>query len=706
MKKLLLSAGIAAITLVTASAAFATIFPPGTGGACPDTMTIKVLKDNLNLLNPCSAITPNTSGGAGDTVLGVGGIVIGFDENPTGYDVYLEMSGGGPNSGIDVFTGGTNMRPVYGFELGDSVVVEWARVANYYGDVELLYPNGSFSNPNIMFRKVSSGNALPPILHGTTTDFVETPTNPYIPPYMTTLVTLDGPVRVARTGAGLGFNGMLVVSDAAPSDSVYIDYAKLTSIVPPAVGTVLQSITGIVNSASRGWRIMPRDGNDIVDTNPPNITDAYAIADNEYRVVFDRDVTPATATDAANYSLASFGNVDSAVMDGGSAVILTVSGTGLSHGQSETVTANNIEGAANGIAMTSPASSDFLAGVLTCGEMAAPDPDSLLATPCRDISRYQGDIGTGGGTGQYSNGGFGPRSTFSGVVTGVYGNLYYMEDENPLSPADNHRGITVFAPPQALTPGHKYIIAGACEEYYSEIEFAAIVYVQDVGTPGIPAPIDLSVAIASYDTCDAFQNIESGRDYLSELVKLTNVKVVQRYATLPTNGFHVAGPTTGYPDTIFCENQNNVLGLNASDNPNYPAVGSLVDVVGVMHYTTNTSTPSFRVCPRDASDITIHGMTGVNPGGLKLSFAAYPSPARSVSLAFTLPQTSKVNLAVFDLFGRRIATLANGTMNAGSYTRSWAGLTDSGQKVGSGVYFYKLNVNDQVLTSRSVYLGN
>lgn len=705
MKKLLLSVGVAAMTLVMANAAFATVFPPG-AGACTDTMTIKVLKDNLNLLNPCSALTPNTTGTAGDTVLGVGGIVIGFDQIATGYDVYLQMSNGGPNSGIDVFTGGTNMKPVYGFQLGDSVVVEYARVANYYGDVELLSPNGSFSNPNIVFRKVSSGNALPPILHGNTTDFVETPTNTYIAPYMTTLVTLDGPIRVARTGAGLGFNGMLVVRDAAPSDSVYIDYAKLTSIVPPAVGTYLTSITGIVNSASRGWRIMPRDGNDIVDTSPPNITDSYAIADNQYRVVFDRNVTPATATDALNYSLASFGNVDAAVMSGTSAVILTVSGTGLAHGQSETVTANNIVGLANGVAMTSPASRSFLAGVLSCGEMASPNPDSLMAVPCRDISLYQGDIGSGGGTGQYSNGGFGPRSTVTGVVTGVYGNLYYIEDETPLLPANNHRGLTVFAPPQALVPGHKYVLAGAAQEYYSEIEFAAIQYVQDVGTPGIPAPINLSVAIASYDTCDANQNIESARDYLSELVKLTNVKVVQRYTTPTTTGFHVVGPTSTYADTIYIENQNNVLGTYVANNPNYPPLGSLVDVVGVVHYTTSTSTPSFRVCPRNAADITIHGLTGVTPGALSLSFAAYPSPSRSVNLAFTLPTSSKVQLGVYDLFGRRVATLADGVLGAGAHTKAWAGRSDDGAKVGAGVYFYKLVVGDEIRTARSVFLGN
>jgi hypothetical protein len=487
-----------------------------------------------------------------------------------------------------------------------------------------------------------------------------------------------------------------VVRDAAPSDSVYVDYAKLTSIVPPAVGTYLTSIAGIVNSASRGWRIMPRGATDIVDVVPPSVSDAYAIADNQYRVVFDRAVTSATATDIDNYTLASFGSVTGATMDGADAVILDVSTT-LLHGESETVWVNGITGLANNVTMTTPVGSIFLAGVLSCGEMSAPDPDSLAADPCRDRSRYAGPLG------QYINGQFGPRSTVTGIVTGVYGNLYYMSDDDPA----NNRGVTVFAPPVALTVGHRYIIAGADEEYYSENEFAAIVYVKDVGTPGALAPVPLTVAVAALDTCDADQNITSGRDYLSNLVVLQNVKVVQRYETLPTTGFHVVGPVPTYTDTIFVENQNTVLGAYSETNPNYPALGSLIDVVGCMHYTTNTSTPSFRVCPRNAGDITIKGALGV--GDLlptALSFSVFPNPARQVNASFTLPHAANVQLGVYDISGRRVAMLASGNLSAGSYQKSWNGTDESGNRVHSGVYFYRLRAGGEVRIATAVLLGN
>jgi hypothetical protein len=703
MKQLLFGLAVLVMTSVTAHSALAlgmNKFPPGPLGTCTDTMSINTLKTYLNnTLASCGAITPNTTGTVGDTVLGVGGIITGFDEIATGYDLYIQTSGGGVNTGLDVFTHGTNLRPVYGFQLGDSVIVEYACVANYYGDVELLSPNGNFSAPNIVFRKVSSGNPLPPFLHGNTTDFSELPGNTFFQSHISELVTLDGPVRIARlTGF---FRGALVVRDAAPSDSVYIDYSKLTAIVPPAVGVYLTSVSGISNASSRGYRIMPRSAADIVDAQPAGLTDAYSVADDQYRIVFDRDVTPASATDLANYSLGSFGSVNSAAMDGTAAVVLTVT-PGLSRGLLETITVNGVVGSANGIAMTTPASKDFVAGVLTCGELSTPDADSLLKVPCQDKSHYAGAFG------DFTNGNFGPRSTMTGIVTGIYGNLYYMQDgATPLSPYvanARSRGITVFAPPTALTLGHRYVIAGADEEYYKENEFAAITYVSDKGLVGVPAPVALPVSIANYDTCDANTNLLDGRDYLSLLATLRAVTVVQRYTTLPSNGFHVVGPYPSNTDTVYIENQNAVLGANSTTNPNYPAVGSLIHVVGLMHYTTNTSTPSLRLCPRSPADITILTAPplGVDVTPATLSFSVFPNPARTVNVAFTLPSSSNVTLGVYDLLGRQVASLADGQLAAGSYQKSWNGLDSNGNKVRSGVYFYRLRAGNEVRTARTM----
>lgn len=708
----------AAMIMNAATAAFGATFykyPPGPGGTCTDTLSIFQLKTRLDTAGLCS---PNdqapTSSAPGDTVLGVGGIITGFDEIPTGFDIYIQTSGGGPSTGIDVFTHGTNFRTPYGFNRGDSIVVEFAGVGNFQGDIELESPDNIFSNPDIVLRKVSSGNTLPPFFSGTTTDLKELPTNTTFAPYVSALVHLDGPVRVARSGGALGSRAMLVVNDSAPSDSVFIDFGKLTNILPPVVGTVITSIQGIGNRATRGFRIMPRDADDIVDQVAPSVSDAYAIADNQYRVVFDRSVTSATATNTGNYTLGSFGSVDGAVMDGTMAAILTVSGTGLSHGQTEAVQVSGITGVNNGITMTTPQSRNFLAGVLSCGEMSRPNPDTLAANPCVDKSLYSG------AGGEFLNGNFGPRSTLSGVVVGKFGNLYYLEDgsTDPATSQVTSRGITIFAPPQTLTLGHRYLIAGADEDFWQENEFAAIVYIQDQGNVGVPAPWPLDPAVwAQGDACDAAQNLLTPRDYLSDLVTVTGLKVVakggQRFTT-GLNAFFAAAPAPTFADTFLVENQNNVLGAYSSSNSNYPVLDTYVRITGAVHFTNNPASPNdastvgtFRICPRSAADIVTLGAVGVEDvRPLTLSFSAYPNPARAVNLTFSLPKATNVELAVYDLLGRKVVQITKGTLPAGTYHKVWDGTSSSGARVRPGVFFYRLRAGEDVRTARTLLTDN
>jgi hypothetical protein len=272
--------------LCMAGVASATQFPNAT---CPDSVTISQIQNVAAVCHPA----------IGDTVKGVAGIITGFDPIATGFDAYIQNSQGGPFTGIDFFTHSFNTKVApYNFAVGDSIVVEFAAYSVFATDTEILAPNNSFGAPNFIVRKVSSGNALPPFFVGTTTQLKETPpTNPFGLQYMGCLVKINAPLTVVRTSltGGLGQNnGFLVINPAAPSDSVFIDGNKLTTFAPPAVGTALFSVQGILNGAARGFRIMLRNGNDIVSNTPPNVTDAFPITDNTIKVVFDRDVTTAS----------------------------------------------------------------------------------------------------------------------------------------------------------------------------------------------------------------------------------------------------------------------------------------------------------------------------------------------------------------------------------------------------------------------------
>ncbi len=720
-----------------ASAAF-THYP---NTSCPDTMSIFYLKSNLDQLGTCKpqdqAIVPSSA--PGDSVYGVGGIIIGFDDIPTGFDIFIQTTGGGPYTGIDVFTHGQPLHGAYGLNLGDSLVVEYAGVGDFQGDKELEAPNNNFVAPDIILRKVNSGNTLPPFFTGNTTDLREV-SNTTFAPYVSALVHLNGPVRVARVttptnamGLSSPFHGMLVVSDAATSDSVFIDLQKCISMVPPPVGTIINSVQGIGNKATRGFRIMPRNSGDIDDNVPPNVADAYAISDNQYRVVFDRTVTAGTAGDKNNYTLNSFGSVDAAAIDGTSAAILTVSGTGLSHGltightlQTDFVNVSGITNAQNNQTMVGTQSSlPFVFGALTCGEMSQPNPDTLATgsggVPCVDKAAYSGPGG------EFSNNGVsGPRSTVTGIVTSKSGNLYYMEDgvTDPAVSQTNTRGITAFAAAVPLTVGHRYVLAGACQDFNQESEFTAIAYVQDLGTPGVPAAwTSLTPDIMALgDPCDASQTLLTPRDYLSTLVTMTNLKVVAKQVTsgqpgqrllTNNNGFWVAGPSTANPDTFIVENLNNNLGLNSASNANYPPLFSHIDVTGVVHFTTSSGFPNnatnartFRICPASAAGITTTVGVGDENPSLALSLSAYPNPARTVNLAFALPKSTNIDLAVYDLLGRKVVQLAKGTYPAGQYHKVWNATNSTGGHVGPGIYFYRLRAGDEVRTARTLLLGN
>ncbi|HEU4365410.1 MAG TPA: FlgD immunoglobulin-like domain containing protein [Candidatus Krumholzibacteria bacterium] len=83
----------------------------------------------------------------------------------------------------------------------------------------------------------------------------------------------------------------------------------------------------------------------------------------------------------------------------------------------------------------------------------------------------------------------------------------------------------------------------------------------------------------------------------------------------------------------------------------------------------------------------------------------YPNPFNpQTTIAFSLAQRGAVTLAVYDVAGRLVRRLADGTADAGEHSAAWDGHNDAGAQVASGVYFYKLTAGDFVQTRKMVLL--
>jgi hypothetical protein len=89
----------------------------------------------------------------------------------------------------------------------------------------------------------------------------------------------------------------------------------------------------------------------------------------------------------------------------------------------------------------------------------------------------------------------------------------------------------------------------------------------------------------------------------------------------------------------------------------------------------------------------------------ELSFAVTgANPAQgSARFRFGLPAAGRVELAIYDVSGRRVATLANGAMEPGWHDRAWT-LNDDGGAPASGVYFARMIAGGRLLSSRVVLL--
>jgi len=83
----------------------------------------------------------------------------------------------------------------------------------------------------------------------------------------------------------------------------------------------------------------------------------------------------------------------------------------------------------------------------------------------------------------------------------------------------------------------------------------------------------------------------------------------------------------------------------------------------------------------------------------------YPNPFNPVTkIAFTLTEPGRVILRVFDAAGRPVRTLADERMAASRYEIVWDGTDDRGRQVGSGVYFYRLEIAGKPETKKMVLL--
>ena len=83
----------------------------------------------------------------------------------------------------------------------------------------------------------------------------------------------------------------------------------------------------------------------------------------------------------------------------------------------------------------------------------------------------------------------------------------------------------------------------------------------------------------------------------------------------------------------------------------------------------------------------------------------YPNPFNPVtSLRYDLPNDGLVNIIIYDMMGRTVKTLVNGSQTAGFKSVQWNATNDRNEPVSAGLYLYTIQAGEFRQTKKMVLL--
>jgi len=86
-------------------------------------------------------------------------------------------------------------------------------------------------------------------------------------------------------------------------------------------------------------------------------------------------------------------------------------------------------------------------------------------------------------------------------------------------------------------------------------------------------------------------------------------------------------------------------------------------------------------------------------------FQNFPNPFNpSTTIRYSIVEPGNVSIKIYDVLGREVKTLVNELRTVGTYSSTWNGYNNFGNKVSSGIYFYRIEADLFVNTKKMVLL--
>jgi hypothetical protein len=86
-------------------------------------------------------------------------------------------------------------------------------------------------------------------------------------------------------------------------------------------------------------------------------------------------------------------------------------------------------------------------------------------------------------------------------------------------------------------------------------------------------------------------------------------------------------------------------------------------------------------------------------------FQNYPNPFNpSTTIQYQISNPGQVKIQIFNITGELVTTLTNAYQNAGRYTVNWDGKDKANRQAASGIYIYRVMLENSVLSKKMLLL--
>lgn len=490
-------------------------------------------------------------------------------------------------------------------------------------------------------------------------------------------------------------SGDMRIDDSGTWKDVYTNDPTATGKTFLAVGTTIESVTGVMYFSFSYYKLEPRTEADLVNVgeavNPPVIS----------KLARDKGIP--TSSDQVTVTCEVVDSNEGGTIAKVDLYYGTEGGNALTISMSYDETTNT----ATGII---PAMAD---GDVVWYYVEATDNDNDVAVYPADVTGplpffivRDGDIRirdiqyTPYSDGRSGSAGFKNVTTRGVLTAGPNIGMYFIQDDtNPWS------GIQIYSSSiknEGLAPGDDITVTGTVDERYGITQLKDVVINENHGSVAIPDAILLQTGM--YQTETIPDGDPSAEPFEGMLVTFENLTVTSTNADAAAgSNFGEFLVTDGSGDMRVDDagTWDDVYTTDSSDTGLiYLKVGTAIDgLTGIMYYSFdnwkleprdeddfNNVTTSVEFTPAVANSVTLH--------------QNYPNPFNAesgTSVRFDLPAQAQVSLRMYDMTGRMVATLMEGTQQAGSYTVRFAVPT-----LPAGVYLYSLAVDGVRHTARMI----